>query len=125
MTVYDVCPSGDNLLHINAQPYSPPAVFGSQAPYMGYTFFRHPPNASKSEIGLFTLSERGSIHCLNLGMPTGGDSTLSEDVGQRFDWSNDVKELDLQAKDLRPDFGLLGAQDDTVDIYPTYDGECT
>ena len=123
MTVYDVCRSDDNLLYINAQPYSLQSVLGP-TPYMGHTFFRHPSSPSESEISMFMLSERGSVHFLDLEMPMSGEETPPKDVGNIVEWSEDVKELNVRANDLRSDFGYLGARDGgEVNLHSIYDSE--
>ncbi|KAJ7592797.1 hypothetical protein C8J56DRAFT_856230 [Mycena floridula] len=109
VTVYDVSPSQQGLVQFNSAPYcfsGPPHV-----PYAGLACFQ--PSGT-SDTSLFTLSERGGIHRIDLGI-----SSISP---QRLDWTSDVKNLDSSASKLRPDFGTLGDQERTIENFsPIYD----
>lgn len=101
-------------------------MVGSTVPSVGYSFFRHPSNPVDGEISLFHLSDRGSIHRLDLTLTTSPSEAEQTPItiSQSVEWPVDLQETATRAIDMRSDVGPLGARDLTeVDLHPAYDSE--
>jgi hypothetical protein len=118
VTIYDISRADDNkLLHVNVSPYALPFVSGRDERYSGFTSFRHHLDLDDTCVSLFQLSNRGAIHRLDLGV----DGEAKHLPGLGFEWSAEVKELDLQAAGIRPHSGSLEARrPNPVDLGPVY-----
>jgi len=109
VTVYDVSRSDDHFIHVNIPPYPLPSILGCNETHAGQVLVRHPSYPNKAEVDFFRLCERGSIHRVTLRMPLDNDSAYGDRCGD-YEWSEDVKKLELQAIKLRPDVGPRGAR---------------
>jgi hypothetical protein len=96
----------DGLIHSNVPSYSVPPVSGYDTRNAGHLLFRHPSNSSKTATTMYQLSERGSIHCLDLDFPP--VSQIMREC-ERCDWSPDVQSLE-EAANVYPDMGPLASQ---------------
>lgn len=121
VTVYDVSRSDDDkLLHVNVSPYALPLLSGHDEWHSGITSFRHPLDKNNTCVSWFQLSNRGGIHRLDLDVAL-KNSNGSHFPGLGFEWSTDVKEMDLQATSVRPYSGPLEARRPSpVDLSPFY-----
>ncbi|KAG7447915.1 uncharacterized protein BT62DRAFT_986039 [Guyanagaster necrorhizus] len=102
--VYNVSRSSENgLVHANALPYCLTSATGFEDSLTGQSFVHHPYLNGDQSFSLLRLSRRGAIQMIELH--------CSNEIGTltpQFEWSDDVKDLDLKASTLRPDEGLLG-----------------
>jgi hypothetical protein len=111
VTVYDVSRSDDHLIHVNNPPYPLPSVLGCNEMHAGHVLVRHPSYPNNTQVGLFRLCERGSIHHVTLRNPVEDeDISATTDHCKNYEWSEDVEELQRQSVRLRPYVGPSGAR---------------
>ncbi|KAL5489819.1 hypothetical protein ACEPAI_4651 [Sanghuangporus weigelae] len=119
----------DTLLQCEMPPRALPSL--SDSPLTtGRVLIRHPGSPSDS-FSLLELSEQGSLH--HQGFRYNTDTSIvapgREYVKDRFDfrWSDGVRDLERQEKDLKPDYGNLeereGARLDLSGLYEALFGE--
>ncbi|KAK0463972.1 uncharacterized protein EV420DRAFT_1476592 [Desarmillaria tabescens] len=102
VNVYTVSrPSENGLIHANGIPYCLTSETDFEDSLIGQSFFHHPYLAEDQSFSLLRLSRRGAIQMIELGQSDGIETP-------NFEWSDDVRELDLNASNLRPDIGPLG-----------------
>ncbi|PBK78301.1 hypothetical protein ARMSODRAFT_874096 [Armillaria solidipes] len=105
--VYTVSRSSENgLIHANGLPYCLTSATDFEDSLTGQLFAHHPYRGWDQSFSLLRLSRRGAIQMIELG-----HSEEIETLTPNFEWSNDVKELDLNASTLRPDIGPLGSRE--------------
>jgi hypothetical protein len=120
VTVFDVSRSNDGLIHSNAAPYSLPHTSGYYTRHTGHLLLQHPSNPSNTSTTIYQLSDRGSIHCLDLDF---GPVSRIKTEGQACEWSADVHSL-AEAANIHPDAGSLGSQAASeVDLNLAYQSE--
>jgi len=117
VTIYDVSRSDDGLIHSNVPAYSIPPVSSYYTPNTGHLLFRHTSNQSKTATTMYQLSERGSIHCLDLDFPPIGQLRREREC---CEWSEDVQSLEETAN-VSSDMGLMASQvASKVDLHLAY-----
>jgi hypothetical protein len=122
VTVYDVSPGQDGLVRVHTPPYcTTPTISYPDLPFAGYTFLRQPPTRH-SDIDIFQLSS-GGIYQLKarLSSEPGGDD-LRINKGS-FQWSDNMKELQVKTRHLNADLGSLTEREYTdIDFRSVYEG---
>ncbi|KAG6874226.1 hypothetical protein C0995_003772 [Termitomyces sp. Mi166 len=90
VTLYDVSRSDGRPIHINAPSYCFFSDNDVSALYTGSTLFKHPLHENTDAFSLIRLTERGSLHKVDL--------SVSEEGGNTFEvsWDADVKELETK-----------------------------
>ncbi|TFK55080.1 hypothetical protein OE88DRAFT_1732355 [Heliocybe sulcata] len=123
ITVYDVSREGDDsLVYSNASPYSPRAAGPWAAPYAGSKLFAHPLQNDIQDISFARLSHRGSLHCMDFRLSSGGaeEYDAGDMMNTKVEWSDEICGLDDEG--LRPDVGPLGGREFAqVDLWPAYE----
>lgn len=119
VTVYDVSEGEDAFGHLNVLPYALPSIPIVGERRVGQIVFRHPNNASDSTAILLQLSDRGSIHQLNLELSADGQTR--QPTGRTYDWSQEVLDLEKTMETATSDVGVFGGRAYTeVDLEPVY-----
>lgn len=119
VTVYDVSEGEDAFGHLNVLPYALPSIPIVGERRVGQLVFRHPNNACNSSATLLQLSDRGSIHQLNLELSADGQAR--QPTGRTHDWSQEVLDLEKTMETATSDVGVFGGRTYTeVDLEPVY-----
>lgn len=119
VTVYDVSEGEDGFTHLMAPPYALPNIPVVGDRRIGETVFRHPNDIDTTSAILLQMSDRGSIHRLDLDLSLG--STEFRSSGRTHDWSLEVLELEKTMETAVADVGILSDRAYTeVDLEPVY-----
>ncbi len=123
VTVYDVSRDTENLVHMHGSPYALPSIVHPDGPHLGFAFYQQPTLVGTKHIGLFQLSERGSVSHLNLDHVF-TDTAISATGPRRADWTPEVKALGETADATHVDQGpLAGRVHSVVNMQPAYHSE--
>lgn len=117
VTVYDVFRSGNHPIHLDGPSYCMFSDKAAGAPHLGQIFLSDPFDTSIDGFSLIRLSDRGSLHQLDIHAPDSNCASVLE-----TSWSTDIKQL--SERHLRPNAVAFEKQDFTeTNLFPAYDGE--
>ena len=119
VTVYDVSAGSDSFVHLNTPVYTLPPIpiVGTQR--ISQTVFRHPNNTDDASTMLLQMSDRGSIHRLDLTLQQGIQE--AQHTGRTHDWSPEVSDLEKTMETALTDLGMFSDRAFTeVDLEPVY-----
>ncbi|EKM55190.1 uncharacterized protein PHACADRAFT_208714 [Phanerochaete carnosa HHB-10118-sp] len=119
VTVYDVSQGLDNFVHLNSLPYAIPhlPVIGSRR--VGQAVFRHPSDPGDNAALVLQLSDRGSIHRLDIELNL--SDRAFEALGRTHDWSQDMFALERSMETAAIEVGQVSGRSYTeVDMEPVY-----
>ncbi|GJE90784.1 hypothetical protein PsYK624_069280 [Phanerochaete sordida] len=119
VTVYDVSQGDDKFAHLNGLPYTLPHIPVIGGRRVGHAVFRHPNDPFDSTALVLQLSDRGSLHRLDVVL--GSDERASEGFSRTHEWSHEVLDLDNEAQSAVADEGQFSGRAFTeVDMEPMY-----
>ena len=119
VTVYDVSEGDDNFGHLNTLPYALPQVPVIGERRVGRVVFRHPNDTSTTSAMLLQLSDRGSIHRLDLELTV--DEEVRQPCGRTHEWSQEVLDLEKTMEGATTNLGAFSSRTCTeVDLEPVY-----
>lgn len=122
--MYDVSNVKDGLGQMNTPAYALPHMDVGGSGSVGHTFIRHPVDAGDKGLIFMRLSQRGSIHRLDLHIPDDNDQ-VAGDMRTHI-WSEEVEKLDKDMERSGHDLGLLSERTfSVVDLEPAYHRELT
>ncbi|KAG6832340.1 hypothetical protein H0H87_001981 [Tephrocybe sp. NHM501043] len=90
VSLYDISRLEREPIHINALPRCFMSDPQANASYVGQALFKHPFDTGPDAFSLIQLSERGSLHQVNLSMSDEAVATF------KISWTTEVKELESQ-----------------------------
>ncbi|KAI0699676.1 hypothetical protein BC835DRAFT_1304385 [Cytidiella melzeri] len=114
VTVYDVAREESGLPRIATPAYSlSPFTLGREQ-CIDSAFVRHPSDTGDESVLLIQLSDRGSIHRLDLSL-----ADAQEYTGRTHIWSHEVQQLDSKTANLGTEYGQLsGRMFNELDLEP-------
>lgn len=98
---------GQGVVHMNTPAYSLPPFEIEGESVAGSALIRRPSDTNDIKALFLRLSDRGSIHRLDL---TVSEPEENIDVDSTHAWSEDVQQLAERSKNLDPEYGQLGGR---------------
>ncbi|KAI0345324.1 hypothetical protein BDW22DRAFT_1326075 [Trametopsis cervina] len=120
VTVYDVAQDKSGVVHMNTPVYTLPPLplLGVRA--IGHAFIRHPADMDANSVSFLRLSDRGSIHRLDLSL-----DDQDEPLRETHVWSDEVQQLDERELSRAEDGPLSERAFSEVDLEIAYRGMFT
>ncbi|KAL0946619.1 hypothetical protein HGRIS_012815 [Hohenbuehelia grisea] len=110
ITVYDVSRGDNQAIQVKHRPYCLPTISLNKSENSvldaGLVFVRHPAVTDHTQITLFGLTSRGSIHQAGFCLMNATRDSL--DDATNYQWSDEVAALNLHESGLVTDVGPLG-----------------
>lgn len=117
VTIYDASAESDGFCRLARPPYALSSLpLGSRR--VGHAFLRHPSQSHDKSAMLLQLSERGSIHRMDITLDDAASDRSGMDTHY---WSSDIQAIERATEGSREDSGSLSQRTHTeVDLQDAY-----